>query len=690
MSSVRRHSGLAAALLAEILLPFAFPAFGPQANLENRSGPQVPDVAIALDVVWVWLLVWSVTGELSRRAALGTLDRKRTLAGTIAAVVIAILTDRLVWPDLSVASSVIAKAHHAALIHAVVAVGVSVPATLGYQAFAKLERGRRIPLYRLLCAVCVCLLLAPPFMKFAKMGPLILFALASCLDWLSIVSGLERRAPQRKWRTRALFFGGAAAVFAGSQLVVARIFDPTETARHVHRFPDVLFFGLSFFAIFSSLGLALVVACLSIADALASAMRKTKSVRSRMLVLSFACSALAFFLGHVGFDGALRALGATFRPDVRASLELVLLALSVYIFSLATANELAIPLERLILAVSEIGKGNIDVELDDSGRDEVAAVARGVNRVVGLLRQSTFLETINADLRARSDLLTQTLESLKNAQAELVRAERMASVAGLVKGIAHELNNPINYIAGNVAPLRRYTDFLMRVARSLSDGTKRSSDEIRQLVQLTEQKDLAYVCDDLAHLVSDIEEGARRARLIVSDLQSLTSASQRSVEYVDLHRIARQTRSLLVPGIPPGVSLDVELAPVSPVVARAGQIEQVLINLTDNALRAVATGGNVRIWVGGGAREAVVKVTDDGPGMSEEVRRQVFEPFFTTRAAGEGSGLGLAIVASIVRAHGGNVTIRSAVGSGTEVELRLPLASDLLEHPAIAPPSSGM
>jgi signal transduction histidine kinase len=681
----RRQSGLAAALLAEILLPFSFPVFGPQTNLENRPGPQVPDVAIALDVVWIWLLVWSVADALSHRAALGTLDRKRTLAGTIAGVVVAMLADRLIWPDLSVASSSMAKAHHAALVHAVIAVAVSVPATLAYQAFAKLERGRRIPLYRLVCAVCVCLLLAPPFMKFAKMGPLILFALASCLDWLSIVSGHEGRTPGRKWRARALLFGGAAAVFAGSQLVVARIFDPTETARHVHRFPDVLFYGLSFFAIFSSLGLALVVACLSIADALALAMRKTKSVRSRMLVLSFVCSALAFLLGHVAFDGALRALGATLRPDVRASLELVLLGLSVYIFSLATANELAIPLERLILAVSEIGKGNIDVELDDSGRDEVAAVARGVNRVVGLLRQSTFLETINADLRARSDLLTQTLESLKNAQAELVRAERMASVATLVKGIAHELNNPINYIAGNVAPLRRYTDFLMRVARSLSDGTERSSDEIRQLVRLTEHKDLAYVCDDLARLVSDIEEGARRARLIVSDLQSLTSASQRGVEYVDLHRIARQTRSLLGPGIPPGVSLDVELAPVSPVVARAGQIEQVLINLTDNALRAVAAGGNVRIWVGGDAREAVVKVTDDGPGMSEDVRRQAFEPFFTTRTAGEGSGLGLAIVASIVRAHGGNVSIRSALGSGTEVELRIPLASDLLEHPAIAP-----
>jgi two-component system NtrC family sensor kinase len=258
-----------------------------------------------------------------------------------------------------------------------------------------------------------------------------------------------------------------------------------------------------------------------------------------------------------------------------------------------------------------------------------------------------------------------------------VRSERMASVAVLVKGIAHELNNPINYIAGNMMPLQRYCEFLTRAATALSDGRPRSSEELYRLTHLTDRKDLAFVVDDLARLAADIGEGARRAHLIISDLQGLTSAAQRGVTRVDLGRAVQQTIALLGPGVRPGVALDAKIVTSPVVTARAGQIEQVLVNLADNALRAVGDRGGACIHVDEMDGHAIVRVTDDGPGMSAEVQRQAFDPFFTTRAAGEGSGLGLAIVASIVRAHHGTVTLTSAPGKGTAVELRLPLQSDL-------------
>jgi signal transduction histidine kinase len=260
----------------------------------------------------------------------------------------------------------------------------------------------------------------------------------------------------------------------------------------------------------------------------------------------------------------------------------------------------------------------------------------------------------------------------------------MASVAVLVKGIAHELNNPINYIAGNIVPLRRYCDFLTRTATELADGRARAPEELFRLTHLTEHKDLAFVADDLSRLTADIGEGARRAHLIISDLQGLTTAAQRGVEQVNLQRVVRQTIALLDPGVPPGVRLQAEVASVPTLTARAGQLEQVLVNLTDNALRAVGEKGTVCISLDEADGHAVVKVTDDGPGMTEEVKRLAFEPFFTTRAAGEGSGLGLAIVASIIRAHHGTVTLISEPGMGTRVELRLPLDS----HPAAVLQSS--
>lgn len=247
----------------------------------------------------------------------------------------------------------------------------------------------------------------------------------------------------------------------------------------------------------------------------------------------------------------------------------------------------------------------------------------------------------------------------------------MASVATLVRGVAHELNNPINYIAGNMAPLRRYCDFLTGVATSLSDGQQRTPEELAALTRLSARKDLAFVADDLARLTADVSEGARRAQLIISDLQSLSA--QRAIELVDLHRAARQTVALLQPRVPPAVRLELELSPVPPLPARAGQLEQVLVNLTDNALRAVGWEGVVRLSMSSEGGEALIRVTDDGPGMSDEVKRHALEPFFTTRAPGEGSGLGLAIVASIVGGHQGRIELQSVVGRGTTIEVRLPL-----------------
>jgi len=130
--------------------------------------------------------------------------------------------------------------------------------------------------------------------------------------------------------------------------------------------------------------------------------------------------------------------------------------------------------------------------------------------------------------------------------------------------------------------------------------------------------------------------------------------------------------ALVASRTPPGVHVEVSVADVPPFQARAGELEQVLINLVDNAVRAVGSRGTVRIALKAGESELELSVSDDGPGMSNAVRDRVFEPFFTTRAAGEGSGLGLAIVASIVRAHRGTITVESEPEHGARFLVRLP------------------
>ena len=417
--------------------------------------------------------------------------------------------------------------------------------------------------------------------------------------------------------------------------------------------------------------------------------RSFRSVRTRMVVLGVIAAAVGFALR----DFSLLPLLVVGEGDERhralvtSGFSLAVSCLVVWVFAVAMASRLSRSLERSVAALAAIREGNLSVTLPEVGEDELSEVARTFNAMVAQLREAEFLERINTSLQTRSTELQSTLQALRTAQADLVRAERMASVATLVRGIAHELNNPIGFIAGNVPVLRRYCDFLAAAASALSDGKPRSASELRALTELTPSKDLSFVIHDLSRMTDDITEGARRARLIISDLQDLTATSQRAVEEIDLHRVVRQSLALLAPRLGASIRVETELGPIPRLAARAGQLEQVLVNLLDNAIRAVGPSGTIRVHVGLDGSDVRLSVSDDGAGMSEEVRRQAFEPFFTTRAAGEGSGLGLAIVASIVRGHRGTIEVRSAPGQGTEVTIRLPAVADASAVAELASPS---
>ena len=632
-------------------------------------------VALLLGILWPLVVIWNALEDLPRLQAK---SRAMAHAPWLLAVVVGVAAagaSWIVWPTLCFwclnwenVSSII-RVHHIALVEGGVALALPSLLVLASRARRKPIHVAAIPLHRWVTAVAAFLFVTPPFLLPAKSGQLILFALATLTIWVRALPYFEEKSPFGPWRIRIAAFALGTAPLVPAALLSGRLLSLAQEGL----LPIV---HLGTLVVVAGAGLSSVVFCMSAADGLGWALRYAKSVRARMLVLALSSAGLAFALAGVYVP--ISVVGQD-EPSLVLTLvgKLVCVGFIVAVFSATLSRKFARSLEHSVEAIAEIRRGNLDVTLDDSGKDEVAAVARSVNQLVAALKEAEFLEKINADLRERSAQLARALGALQTAQADLVRSERMASVAVLVKGIAHELNNPINYIAGNIAPLRRYCDFLTLAATELSDGRARTPAELRRLTHLTENKDLSFVANDLSRLTADIGEGARRAHLIISDLQSLTTVAQRGMEQVDLHRVVRQTISLLDPGVPPGVNFEAELTSVPTLSARAGQLEQVLVNLADNALRAVGDKGTVRFYVGEAEGCAVVKVSDDGPGMTAEVKRQAFDPFFTTRAAGEGSGLGLAIVASIVRAHRGTVTLVSEPGKGTEVALRLPLGSDV-------------
>ena len=262
-----------------------------------------------------------------------------------------------------------------------------------------------------------------------------------------------------------------------------------------------------------------------------------------------------------------------------------------------------------------------------------------------------------AELADRNRELEDALRSLERAQTDLLRAERLASVSTLVSGVAHELNNPINFIANNVEPLERH---LSAIARATANAPR------------SEAAQLDFIVTDLHAIARDIREGSRRVRLIVGDLQRLTANAERNFEEVDLAVVARQTKAMLGARLREGVTIAIDADDAVPIRAHAGALEQVLVNLVDNAIRAVAEKGTIKIRIATAAKETRISVSDDGCGMSATEQARAFEPFFTTRKAGDGAGLGLAVVARIVDAHGGKLGITSELGKGTTITIVLP------------------
>jgi signal transduction histidine kinase len=504
--------------------------------------------------------------------------------------------------------------------------------------------------------------LGPPFLEFSGVVPILI---STMVFFRQLLATLEFHHPSMRGRA-VIRFGGSVAA-AASWLALKLVHSSVDTL--AGRCAPL--FGASFIA------LAAYVVAATLGDLAVTATARASSVRVRLFVMGVVAVASGAVLHRLDFAFSIG--GAP--PEVQAGVTLfgnfIVVTSLVTIFGATLATTISRSLERSAKGLEQIRAGNLDVRLDESGNDELAQVARAINHVAAELKETAFLERINAELHSRHTQLTIALQEVQDARVEQVRSERMASVAGLVKGIAHELNNPINYIAGNIGPLQRYTEFLGRLATELADGRSRSTAELEALTRLSDRKDLKFVTEDLARLTADIGEGARRARLIISDLQGLTSAAQRGVEQVDLQRVVTQTVSLLSPTLPPGVKLLTEVEPVTPIAARAGQIEQVMICLVDNAVRAVGDHGTVRIALSEREGRALLQVADDGCGMSEDVKRQAFEPFFTTRSAGEGSGLGLAIVANIVRGHRGAISLESAPGRGSRFDVMLPLETGL-------------
>jgi signal transduction histidine kinase len=373
--------------------------------------------------------------------------------------------------------------------------------------------------------------------------------------------------------------------------------------------------------------------------------------------------------------GAVGALFASFGVLVIAAGGLVVRA----------ARDLSRPMTSLARAADRVASGELDAAVSRvAGPNEVVGLGESIERmrvrlagtIAELERERAGLE---ANVEARTAELTRALAELKRTQAALVQGERLASIGELSAGVAHEIYNPLSAIAGSAAPLERVSEELGSVIAAFRAALPELPEARRkELERVCLEVDVDASLEDLVGISQVIRRASDRSVRIVANLKSFSRASGEAVP-TDLAAGIEETLVLLGPRLrAEEIEVEKRYEPLPEVICRAGEMNQVFMNLLINAIHALEgreDGAAKRIVIETRAegKEVVVAVTDNGPGVPEEVAERIFDPFFTTKPRGQGTGLGLSISTDIARRHGGGLSLERPAGGGARFVCRVPV-----------------
>lgn len=291
-----------------------------------------------------------------------------------------------------------------------------------------------------------------------------------------------------------------------------------------------------------------------------------------------------------------------------------------------------------------------------------------------------------SDLENSNSQLTSTLTDLKNTQSKLVSAEKMASLGQLTAGVAHEINNPINFVSANITPLKYDVEDLIKVI-DLYEKIESQEDfesKKKEIETLKAEIDLEFVKVEIQQLLEGIQDGATRTAEIVKGLKNFSRLDEANLKPIDINEGIESTLVLVKSEIPEGTEIVKKLGDIAMVECLGGKINQVFMNVITNALQSIAK------LEPNAKRELVIetwqdddfvysKFIDSGLGMKPEVIEHIFEPFYTTKEVGEGTGLGLSISFNIISTHSGEIQVESTFGEGAAFTIKLPREANIQE-----------
>jgi len=284
------------------------------------------------------------------------------------------------------------------------------------------------------------------------------------------------------------------------------------------------------------------------------------------------------------------------------------------------------------------------------------------------------LETTNLDL-------SQAMDELKETQTQLVDAEKMASLGQLTAGIAHEINNPINFVSSNISPLKKDIADLKEIINSYETATTEegiSAAQTKLIRELKKEINLDFTLVEIDSLLNGIKDGADRTAEIVKGLKNFSRLDESLIKSADINGGVKSTLLILKSKFSE-IKLVEKYGDLVPINCLPGKLNQLFMNIIDNAIYACTkkkypseSTAEITIITTQSKTYTTIYLKDNGVGMDDHTKNKIFEPFFTTKDVGEGTGLGMSIVHGIITNHSGDINIKTKLGIGTEITINLP------------------
>ena len=333
--------------------------------------------------------------------------------------------------------------------------------------------------------------------------------------------------------------------------------------------------------------------------------------------------------------------------------------------------------ERLIAAQDELNLAYKKLQDSEVEIRELADKQLQDNEKLFLAEKK--LQSILEKEQKSKEELAKALDSLKGAQSQLVHSEKMASLGQLTAGIAHEINNPINFISSGMTSLKMSVESLRDIAEEYArlDERDEEVEEVLDTVkELKEEHEYDEIIDELDDLINDINYGVRRTIEIVKGLRVFSRLDEEEAKNTNVNENIDATLTLLRNKTKGKIEItkhydetmnDIECYP--------GQLNQVFMNILNNAIQAMPEekkDSEITIYTEEAESEVIIRIKDNGVGIPDDIKDRIWEPFFTTKEVGVGTGLGMSITYGIIEKHGGKIELHSKKGKGTEFIIMLP------------------